>query len=98
MNPIKQIFKEHLTAVFFYALYILWWAFTLNFVIGVQYAIKHNEHVMNDSGLVPVFTFFIGIVFIIVNLLNILFHKTQYKFYLWLCLAVLIPLAIIANI
>jgi hypothetical protein len=85
MQTITQLLKRYPATVAFYLLYSL-----LCFRIGFMSAsdFKREHHL--DGGLPYVFTIFLATVFIVVNIINVAFHKEDKSFYLWLSLIILI--------
>jgi hypothetical protein len=49
-------------------------------------------------GYITIFTLLVAIIFIIISLINVAFKSERYKFYLWLCVAIVVPLIVIKNL
>ena len=103
MKNAWQILKKHPIAIAMYLIYLYVCYCALALSIQFHKTMKlHPERsgIANGGegiGYADFFILLIGFTFIGITLLNIPFKPSQYKFYLWLCLAVLIPILIIFN-
>ncbi len=99
MKTALQIFRKHPASISFYALYS--YILFTNYMNERQYQLEllHNggRRIGGVREFVGVLPFLVCVLFIIVSLINAGIFKKQRKFYLWLCLFIVLPYLLMAN-
>ncbi|MES2062938.1 MAG: hypothetical protein V4456_13515 [Bacteroidota bacterium] len=92
MKSITELLKKHPLALIFYIIYTCL-CIQLIFLNADKNSAIHGP----DGGLPGAFISLIGVIFIFINLINIIFNKAAKAFYLMLSLIVIIQAFTILN-
>jgi hypothetical protein len=104
MKKAWRLFAKLPIAIIFYLLYILLCWRVLTNILWFHKQVKlhpENSGIANGGEVIGwswLCIVLVAVTFIVIALINIPFRKGQHPFYLWLCLAIILPLIILVNI